>query len=109
MSREQYERGTILEHLMANRGIQVPMAFFQLLRGLRLLNLPLSPRDLRDRLEYLAAKGYVEVRRLQDMPGFRERDLKGDQQPDHIVTVKLTPAGVDLLEGAASDPGVAVV
>jgi hypothetical protein len=103
-TRQKYERGTILFHLQANRGISAPMSFVQLQRGLRMLNLPLTAHDLRDLLEYLVAKGYVEVARMGDVFGLR---LGGDDAPDHILTVRLTATGVDLLEGTTRDDGVA--
>lgn len=104
-NREKYERGTILFHLMSNRGLTVAMAFVQLQKGLRVLNLPLTAHDLRDHLEYLLAKGYIEVKRLGEIPGLK---LGGDDAPDHILTVKLTPLAVDLLEGTIQDDGVAI-
>lgn len=104
-SRDKYERGTILFHLMANRGVTVSMTFVQLQRGLRNLNLPLSPHDLRDHLEYLLQKDYVEVVRLEEIKGLR---LSGSEAPDHIMTVKLSARGVDLLEGTLKDEGIVV-
>jgi hypothetical protein len=102
---EKYERGTILFHLMANRALTVPMAFVRLQKGLRVLGLSLTAHDLRDHLEYLLRKGYLEVIRMGEVPGLR---LGGDDAPDHIMTLKLTPQAVDLLEKTIQDEGVAV-
>lgn len=53
-----------------------------------------DPRGLARDVAYLAEKGYLDQTRLR----VAGRD---------VVRVRLTAAGVDLVEGSATDPGVA--
>lgn len=108
MSREIYERGTILRVLRENRGLEMPVSFQVLLGALHLLGLPLSHQSLRENCEYLAAKGYLELTRSKDMPGYRVGKLRGNEQPDFVQMVKLTADAIDLLEGHVSDVGIFV-
>ena len=110
MSRnEQIKRGTLLDILKWNRGLEIPMTFRLLLQMAHNQNLPITAHELREHLEYLALKEYVTILRRQQMPGYRVSDLRGDERPDHIVTAKLTAKAFDLLEGTIKDPGVIVL
>ena len=108
VARQAYERGQILQILSQNRGSEIPIEFVLLLRTLDTLGSAMSAQDLRNRLQYLADKGYVQLRRNRDLPGFRpDRMARGVDRPDDIVSVKLTARGTDLVEGTIpADPGV---
>lgn len=55
--------------------------------------------DILDALEYLASKGYVE---RKDVPHpFRKLE--------QLTTYKINAAGIDLCDGTAADPGIAIV
>ena len=102
------QRGQILRVLEENRGIEVAVDFTVLLRTLDTLGASLSAHDLRDCLRYLADKGYVALTRWRDLAAFRpDRLPRGGLRPDDIVSVKLSPAGLDLVQGSIpADPGI---
>jgi len=106
---EAFERGRILEILRENRGQYQSIAFMQLLRTAHLLDQPLSPEDLRAHLEYLCEKRYLDVTRRNELTGYKVSVLRSHEQPDGIVAVRLTAQGVELLDGAISDPNVEIV
>jgi hypothetical protein len=110
INRDASERGKILGMLADNDAISAAITFVDLLRAIDNELLSLSPRELGVRLEYLAAKSYIEVIRRKDMPGFdRLRGRGGRGRPQDIVAIKLTPRGLDLFQGAIpADPGVAI-
>ena len=109
MKNEAFERGRVLEVLRDNRGQYVSIAFMQLLRTCHLLNMPLSPEVLREHLEYLAEKRYIDVTRRSELPGYKVSTLRSTERPDHIVAARLTTKGMDLLEASISDPAIEVI
>lgn len=58
--------------------------------------------DIARYVDYLAGKGYVTTIKEEDA----EQLLRGTIQVD--VMLKLTPVGIDLVEGTIEDPGVDV-
>lgn len=107
MTTETYERGRILQVLADNEGISSAVGMNLLLRTLDNLGVSLSIRELALRLEYLAQKGYVELRRREDIPGW-DRTRKGAGRPKDVMSARLTAKGLDLVQGSlVPDPGVA--
>lgn len=108
MHSENYERGRILQVLSDNEGISTAVGAALLMRALDNLGVSLSMRDLAQRLDYLAAKGYVQLTRRKDLPGFERARLKrGAGRPDDFICAKLTPQGLDLVQGnLGADLGV---
>jgi len=51
--------------------------------------------DISDHIDYLKGKGYIEV-----------KEVNSKVLSMSVVSLKLTPKGVDLLEETISDPGV---
>jgi len=108
-TRDKFKRGTVLEILKWSRAIETPLTFSMLLKLAHNQNLPVTAHELREHLEYLAGKGYASLLRRDQMPGYRVSQLGGDERPDHIVTVRLTPKAIDLIEGTIRDPGVEIL
>jgi len=102
----EWIRGRVLQTLADNEALASPMSFVLLLRTLDTIGVSVSARELRGELEYLTAKGYAELRRRADMPGWaRERMSAG--RPTDVIAVKLLPRGLDLVQrNIAADPGV---
>lgn len=70
----------------------------EVLRGvLERQQMPASPRELARALDYLRGRGYItyQVVEAADYP-----------ELPRMIGVGITPAGVDLVEGTTSDPGV---
>jgi hypothetical protein len=57
-----------------------------------------KPDDIKVSLEYLADKGYISKKELPHP--YKAGEL--------IVIYKITPAGIDLMDGTTSDPGIAM-
>jgi hypothetical protein len=106
MRREPFDRGKILTILQENRGMELPIEFGMLQRVLDTMGTALSAYDLREHLTYLQGKEYVSLTRRRDLAR-PDRMARGVHRPDDIVSVRLTPQGADLIQGAiAADPGV---
>ena len=106
--KEQWQRGRILQVLKDNGALVDPMAFGLLLRTLDNLGISLSADSLRPRLEYLAKKKYLGLRRRKDLPGYeQQRTESGAGRPSDVIAVGLTPEGQDLVDGTIDrDPGI---
>ena len=77
-----------------------------LLGALDMLGEPVDPRSLQFDLTYLSQQGYILTWCVRDMPGFRH-DRINSGAPDDIRFAKLTPKGLQLLDGnAPEDPQV---
>lgn len=105
--RRSLERGEILRVLKVD--FCAAMTTVKTLRGaLALGGFPLSFDGLAFHLEYLAQQGYVEAFRAKNMPGYRaDRVISGWQRPESILSAKLMPRGLLLIDGLApEDPAV---
>jgi len=101
------ERGEILRVL--KEGFTEALMSTRVLRGaLDMLGISLSMEDLAFHLTYLSQQGYVEMKRVRDLPGFRsDRALPSWEKPDTIKFARLAPKGLQLLDGLiAEDPSV---
>ncbi len=77
-----------------------------LLGALDMLGEPVDPKSLQFDLIYLSQQGYILTWCVRDMPGFRQ-DRASVGSPDEIRFAKLTPRGLQLLDGnAPEDPQV---
>lgn len=103
---ERYERGEILTMLNSNAGRATGMGLLRV--SLDQVGVSLSINELKTRLCYLEEKGYVELRRRKDIPGYhRKLDEPGGGRANDLVTAKLTAKGIDLVEGnIPNDPGI---
>jgi hypothetical protein len=103
--RHAIERGRILQSLSQEYG-RMPVMVATLLGALDALGYPMTPESMQFSLTYLADQGYVVVVRAGDTPGYR-RDRANAVLPEAIVTARLLPRGLQLIDGAiAADPGV---
>ena len=97
---EKYERGEILRTLSNHNGGASSCGLALLRRALDNVGISLSINDLKLRLVYLEGKEYVQCYRRKDIPAYAEKlDQPGGGRSDDIVTARLTPKGIDLVEG----------
>lgn len=106
-ARRAAERGAVLRTLAQDYSSEMT-AVRSLGFALDAVGVPLSPESLDYHLAYLSDQGYVRIWRARDMPGYRsDRPSPLWVRPDSIVFGKLTPRGLQLLDGdIAEDPKV---
>ena len=96
--RHAEERGAIIRTLKEDF-LRAMTTVRVLLGALDAQGISLSPEGLAFHLEYLSSQELIEVKRAEDLPGYR-RDRLGARKPDAIMGAKLTPRGLQLLDGA---------
>lgn len=103
--RHAEEKGKILTILHEQYGNQLTTVR-SLVGTMDLMGFPMSRDTVRFALQYLQDRGYIEVRRTRDQPGYRsDREWEGD--PNAPVTVGLRADGVLLINGQMpADPAV---
>lgn len=90
--RNKQARGYILKLLELTHPTPTPSTAIQ--QAMIQDGLTVSP-DISDHVDYLRGKGYVDV-----------KEVNSKVLSISVVTLKLTPKGVDLLEETITDPGV---
>lgn len=99
--RHAQERGAIIKTLKED--FRRPMTTAKVLLGaLDAQGISLSLEGLVFHLRYLGGQGFVEITEAQDMPGYR-RDRPGSHKPESIMGAKLSPKGLQLLDGAIEE------
>ena len=73
-----------------------------LLGALDAQNYPMTPESLQFSLTYLADQGYIAVSRAKDVPGYR-RDRSNALLPETIVTARILPLGIRLIDALAQE------
>jgi hypothetical protein len=92
----EFERGVIVK-VLVNRGLDW-MPFYELrLQAMSRLGCTLSEQDVRFQLNYYGQAGYVE-----------SKTLRAGRADFELAVVRATAKAVDLVEGRAADPGVAL-
>lgn len=107
--RHRRERGAIVRAL--KQVYSEPMTGVQSLRSvLRILGFALSPKALQFHLTFLAERGYIQIWRADQMPGYKdEPDSEGAwTPPDEIVFAHLLSSGLELLDREKVDLKVTV-
>jgi hypothetical protein len=104
-ARHAEQRGTILQALRSD--YRSRMTSVNSLRGaLYLVAQTVTGDSLQFHLSLLADTGYVKIWRAEDLPGFRP-DREMNMPADRIVFARLTPKGLQLIDGAIeADPSV---
>lgn len=103
--RHAEERGRILQVLQSEYGRGAVTAH-TLLGALDALNYPMTLDSLQFSLTYLADSNYIAVTRASETPGYR-KDRPGSLTPYTIVTARVLPLGIQLIDGQApADVGV---
>jgi hypothetical protein len=103
--RHAEERGRILQALKEEYG-RGAVTVSTLLGALDALGYPMLPESLQFSLTYLCDQGYIGVTRACELPGWR-RDRPNGVLPDSIVTARILPLGIQLIDGMApEDAGV---
>jgi hypothetical protein len=103
LERHRRERGLILELLSQAGAAQV--AFTSLWRMMDARNQTLAQESLKFHLViYLEPQGYVSLIRARDLKGWEDRR----EAPDAVISVKLLPKGIQLLNRAIEDSEVVI-
>jgi hypothetical protein len=104
-ARHAEERGQVLEALKQN--YRAPMTSVRSLAGaLDLVGYPMTSSGLEFHLVYLADAGYLRIWRANDLPQYRQ-DRQHDRRADAILFARLTPRGLQLIDGLERpDPSV---
>ena len=104
-ARHAEEKGAILlalKHTYASEMTSVRALW----RQLDMLGHPMRPEGIEFALVYLAERGYIQIWRARELPGWRE-DRQMEQAPDRIVFARLKPEGLLLVDGdVQADPKV---
>jgi hypothetical protein len=105
-ARHAQERGDILRTLKEDY-VREMTSVNSLLRALDAQGVSLSGDGLEFHLVHLAAKGYIQIWRAREMPGWR-KDRRQGMKADTVMFARLLPLGLELLDGLApEDPSVA--
>lgn len=103
--RHAAERGAILQVLQTEYG-RSAVSTHTLLAALDALNHPMTLDSLQFSLTYLSDSNYIAVTRAKDAPGYRS-DRPGSVTPYTIITARVLPLGIQLIDGQAPvDVGV---
>jgi len=98
-------RGQILSVLSVRNGVGSVMGLVLLMKALDLVGISLSARELSKRCVYLEGKGYLTLFRRKNLSSWDRGEI-GAGRPDDVLSVKMTAAGQDIVDGTTSDPGV---
>lgn len=101
---QELRRGEILRILVVWGMKWMPVKV--LLHQLALSGIHISMAELEFHLDYLANESFLLIQRLRDTPHYRpERAGQGD--PETVIAIKLTNAGLNFYDGRGSgDKGV---
>lgn len=104
LERKRWERGIILRLVIEDDSEWTHVKMLYKMMDRR--GYPCTLRNLEFNLKYLAAQGYLNVKRLRDM----EYILGEDEvlAPDDIVFVQLAPLGLQIMNRAIKDSEVSV-
>ncbi len=98
-ARHAHERGVIIRTLKEDYTSSMT-SVRSLVGALDLQGISLASKDLEFHLIYLSDAGYVRVWRAKEMPGYRkDRRASGWIKGDTIMFARLTPKGLQLLDG----------